>query len=131
MAAEISMEYVGGGSMITMLGEENGAYEPGMALTLKDANTVGLGVAGGSPVFGIVTKVEERDGVPCLGLQVTGFTERAYMTTTAANRPAVGSHAYCNNNGALVKAPDSPAGVPCGIVTAINTNDNTATVRLF
>lgn len=76
--AETSYEYVGGGNMV-LFSAEPGEYEVGMALTMKDANMVGLGVTGGSPVFGIVTKVEERDGV----------------------------------------------------VTAINTNTNTATVRLF
>lgn len=136
--AEISMAGVGGANYVTMQGKLGAIYAVGMAVTLTGANEVGFGVAGGSPVFGIVTKVEidSKDATGTatdivLGIQTTGFTESAKMTATAANRPIFGTAAYCNDKGELTKAPDPLTGVVSGIVTATNTTNNTATVRLF
>ena len=128
MSAELGFKGVGGVARVTMLGKSGKTYTEGMALTLTAANTVGVGLAAGSAMFGVVTKVESRDGDILLGVQTAGFSDEVKMTATAANRPAVGNPACCDDKGDLVKPPATvPAGVR-GIVTAIDITANTATV---
>lgn len=128
--ADICMAGVGGANSITMHGKSGFEYEPGMAVTLTGANEVGPGVAAGSLVFGIVTKVEkDADDDIVLGVQVTGFNDHVQMNGTAA---VVGDIACCNAAGLLIKAPTTaPTGVPCGVVTAVDATNKLATVRLF
>ena len=127
--SNICMDSVGGAAFVTMNGKAvaDFAYAEGMALALTGANEVGPGVAAGSPVFGIVSKVEvEGNGAIVLGIQTAGFNDKVLMNGTAA---VVGDGAYCNDKGLLIKQPAAlPAGVVRGVVTAADATAKIATV---
>lgn len=132
--AEICMKGVGGVANVTMLGKAGGAYAVGMALTLTGENEVGFGESGGSPVFGVVTKVEAEtfDGAVrdiVLGVQVKGFHDEVMLTATAANVPDLGAAACCNDKGEIVKMAAAPAGA-LARVTAVDKVAHTATILL-
>ena len=125
--AEISMNGVGGTAYVTMNKKPSDTLAVGMAVTLTGANEVGLGVAGGSPVFGIISHVEKEGDV--VGVQTSGFNDAVTMTATTANQPATGSLFACNNKGELIKVETAPAGNR-GFITAIDTASIKATVLL-
>lgn len=137
--ADISMAGVGGVFPVTMHGKvvAGFTYLPNMALTLTGSNEIGPGVAGGSAVFGIVTKVEidtkDADGKPTdivLGVQTSGFAEGVRMTDVTANQPVFNTIASCNDKGEIVKVPATAPAAYRGIVTAVDTTTNTATIAL-
>lgn len=126
--ADISLNQ--GGRCLTFHGKvvSGFTYTEGMAVTLTGANEVGPGVSGGSPVFGIVTKVEvdakDASGAPSdivLGVMVEGASDHVKMTATGASQPAAGTPAYCNDKGEIVKAPEAAAAWTRGLVLAVGT----------
>lgn len=123
---ELSMNGIGGAEYVTMKKKTGEKLATGMAVTLTGSNEVGFGVAGGSPVFGIVSRTEKDDFV---GVQISGFNDSILITGTVANQPAIGSLAACNDKGELIKMETPPTNTR-GIITAVDKTAKSATVLL-
>lgn len=97
---------------MTAIGEK--IYEAvGKVVALTGDGEVGFGKSGDA-VFGVLQQVES-DGFATV--QVKGFAEGVSMTTTAANKPAVGASVCVDGSGNITKV--GADGVGSGIVISV------------